>query len=174
MGNKLLVTAFEPFGGRKKNASAEVLKNLQEAYDLDTLILPVEFKDFKEIEDIKRLAPDYILCMGESGRQTVDLETKAKNMTSYSSKIDEKDKPFYLSTLPNKKIIEHLKRQGYEIRWSEDAGLYVCNFTFYKISKAFSESKTNSGFLHLPREGNTDKLTDIANLITEFLQEEKS
>lgn len=175
MGNRIILTAFEPFGGRKKNVSSEVLKNIQKTYDLESLILPVTFKDFKqEMEDMKCLAPDYILSLGESSLQNPELENKAKNLIQYGGKLDNKGKEFYLSTLPNSKIIGHEKNKGYEIKLSNDAGLYVCNFVFYKLSHEFNNSKTKVGFLHLPRDGNVDQLTDLTYLVTDFLEKEQS
>lgn len=174
MGNRIILTAFEPFGGRKKNVSSEVLKNIQKTYDLESLILPVEFKDFKqEMEDMKHLAPDYIISLGESGRQYPEMEGKAKNLIEHGEILDKKAK-HYLSTLPYIKIIEHLKSKGYETKLSDDAGLYVCNFVFYKLSHEFNNSKTKVGFLHLPRDGNVDQLTDLTYLVTDFLEKEQS
>lgn len=178
MKSKIIITAFKPFDriqfeGRKINVSSEVLENIQKTYDLESLILPVEFKDFKEIEYIKRLKPDYILSLGESAQQYPGMESKAKNFIKHRKIMDEGVK-HYMSKLPTSKIVDHLKSKGYEIKLSDDAGLYVCNFTFYNLSQEFKDSKTKVGFMHLPREGNVDKLTELTYLVTDFLRKEKS
>ena len=68
---KILVTAFEPFGGETLNASQEALRlaGATAGADIVKLILPVMFGESARLLEaaVQREAPDAVLCLGEAG-----------------------------------------------------------------------------------------------------------
>ncbi|KAG8383184.1 hypothetical protein BUALT_Bualt05G0158200 [Buddleja alternifolia] len=58
-------------------------------------------------------------------------------------------------------ILEFLKRKGYDVTISNDAGRFVCNFVYYH-SLLFAEQKGhNSLFVHLPPFSRIDEETQM-------------
>lgn len=198
--SRILLTAFEPFRGRKgnisrKNIGLEVSKRIDEK-GIAKLLFPVVFDDFRsEIEYAKSLAPDYVLMLGESGRYSPELEKKAKNLIKCEGSPDNHGRiidnapvikrvpAYYLATLPsyekmikmvNKEIIKYAGKKGHEIVKSDDAGEYVCNSLFYKFLHEFRLSKTKVGFLHIPYSMNVNESTDIIYLMLDYLKNDNS
>ena len=78
---RVLVTAFEPFDGRKLNTSAEILRFLPETIaecSVGKMLLPVVFG--KAAEQILRETADAVFMLGEAGgRHAVTPEIRAVN-----------------------------------------------------------------------------------------------
>ncbi len=69
---KLLITAFDPFGGSEENASLELLRALPETLEgaeLVKLVLPTVFRRSAEeaIQRAEEVRPDAILSLGQAG-----------------------------------------------------------------------------------------------------------
>ena len=69
---RVLVTAFEPFGGEKINPAARILENLPEelgGYRIHKLLLPVEFIRCREIAfaEYDKLKPAAVMMLGQHG-----------------------------------------------------------------------------------------------------------
>ena len=83
---KILVTAFEPFGGEALNSSREALTLADEntaGADIVKLILPVVFGESARLLEaaVQREAPDAVLCLGEAGgRDLITPERVAINL----------------------------------------------------------------------------------------------
>ena len=78
----ILISAFEPFGGHERNASAEVLRLLPETiggYNVRKMLLPVVFG--KAAQRILTAEPaDAVFMLGEAGGRTdVTPEIRAVN-----------------------------------------------------------------------------------------------
>ena len=79
----ILVTAFEPFGSRDYNPSAEVLARLKDRAGLHRLLLPVSYDRAASglHKAIRKLSPDFVVLTGlASGRDAVCLEACALNV----------------------------------------------------------------------------------------------
>jgi len=167
---KVLLTAFEPFGGRDQNPSLEVQKCLLrksiKGLSIKALKLPVTRKRSCRtvLSAIQQWQPDVVLMMGEAaGRASISLEQVALNIEEVSrnrSKVGlakqrqiEVDGPCaYFSTLPNEQLARSLATRSIPAELSHDAGLYICNRLFYKV-RHFLETQEYSGkagFIHLP------------------------
>ena len=79
---KILITAFESFGGKTVNTSALVLGKLPDeiaGYRAEKVLLPVVFG--KAAEKVLTYGADYILLLGEAGgRETVTPEIRGRNI----------------------------------------------------------------------------------------------
>src|SRR5687767_4289285 len=97
-GTMLLVTAFEPFGGRRQNSSAQLLEFIQQrsptvlaqGLRVETALLPVSYARVPGLlnEALERTRPDRVVCLGEAASATaIRLEEVAQNL-DHSSKAD--------------------------------------------------------------------------------------
>ena len=79
---RILITAFEPFGGSLRNASAEILSLLPDEIagcTVRKMLLPVVFG--KAAEAVLRQDADAVFLLGEAGRRTaVTPELLARNI----------------------------------------------------------------------------------------------
>ncbi|MGE4319811.1 MAG: pyroglutamyl-peptidase I [Acholeplasmataceae bacterium] len=167
---KILITAFDPFGGQQKNASLEVLKHLEifsKTYQIHTLILPTIFQAVEDIISAKIdiLSPDIIILLGEAGlTKEIRIERVAINIDDARIKdnlgnqpidlpIKDKGENAYFSTLPIKKIKAALDSKNIPSIISNSAGTFVCNHAMYLVLHYLQEKKPSNivaGFIHFP------------------------
>lgn len=166
---KILVTGFDPFGGERLNPSFEVVKLLKEHIldaEIFKLEIPTAFNVSAErvIEEISKLKPDYVLCLGQSGGSScINVERVAINVDDaripdnmgrqpVDTLIDSDGSPAYFSTLPIKAIVEGIKNIGIPAIVSNSAGTYVCNHIMYSVLNHISKNKLDikAGFIHIP------------------------
>ncbi|MBP3758495.1 MAG: pyroglutamyl-peptidase I [Firmicutes bacterium] len=164
---KLLMTAFEPFGGEDINASQEVLKRLPDQigeWKIVKLTVPVVFGDAAAsvIAQASEIQPDAIISLGQAaGRSKVTPEYVAINFKNaripdnsgnqpLREKISEIGPAAYFSTLPVFEMAEAITGNGLPGEVSFTAGTYVCNDLFYSLLDHFSGTGTGIDFIHLP------------------------
>ncbi len=167
---KILISAFEPFGGESVNASANLLEQLQQQkldnHQLVPLLLPVEGFSAPEklLQAWQATRPDYLLMLGEAGgRAHITPERIAVNLDDFpiedNAGNQPRDKPVvagaaaaYFSTLPVREMVQQMQAAGVPAELSNSAGLYVCNRVFY-CAMHYLHSRgatTRAGFMHLP------------------------
>ena len=164
----LLVTAFEPFGGERTNASLSALKLLPESVGntrLQKTVLPTVFGGSWEALKgaITDTRPDALLCLGEAGdRRELSVERVAVNLMDAripdnagfqprDVPIDPEGPAAYFSTLPTR---EMAVASGAALSYT--AGTFVCNYILYMALRRFQGP---SGFLHVPTLRTTDAQT---------------
>jgi pyroglutamyl-peptidase len=166
---KILVTAFDPFGGDDKNSSMLVLEELPNEIgniEITKLLVPTIYVKCAESawKKAKETGAEAILCMGQAGgRKAVTPEKIAFNraeaeiadnegMLLNGVKLFEDGKDKYYSTLPVEKMSERATAAGFPSYVSEDAGLFVCNSLLYSILKRADDENSDirCAFLHLP------------------------
>lgn len=163
---KILVTAFEPFGGDSTNASLTALAALPDTVDGVTIgkaILPVVFGRCGDIlaENIREYAPDGILSLGmAAGRGQITPEVFAVNARFALSPdnagvrypnltpCDSSGPAAYRTGLPVETMVENLRAVGIPAGLSFSAGTYVCNDLFYAL---MSYAAVPAGFMHVPQ-----------------------
>src|SRR6185436_11120449 len=80
-GKPFLVTGFEPFGGRSRNRSWQVVERLQGRPGLQILQLPVDFARLQaEIPRLMQAQPRGLLLLGESPAERPCVEQLAVNI----------------------------------------------------------------------------------------------
>ncbi len=166
----ILVTCFEPFGGREVNMSREAVLALPAEAGgrrLHKLCLPVVFGEAGETAaaEALRLGASAILCVGEAGgRKALTPELVALNLRYAripdnlgQSPLDEPVVPggpnALFSTLPAREMAAAIRAAGLPGEASYSAGAYVCNDLFYSLLYRFPGTETRIGFLHVPAEG---------------------
>lgn len=164
---KILVTAFDPFGGEKINPSMEVLQGLKiEGFELEKIIIPTSFsRSFAYIMDkIKDNSYDYLICLGQAGgRAHISLERIGVNIMNgriadndgnkpHEEKIDQNGPDGIFSTLPILDMQEAVKDLSIPVMISNSAGTFVCNSVLYNSLNYIKNNglKTRAGFIHMP------------------------
>jgi len=164
----IVVTYFEPFGNRTTNASKEVV-SLLNGFEIQEL--PVSWDNvIPLIDEILSDEPDYLFLVGEAGSyKEITMEKTAHNIALGIDNCGKnmEDVPIInggYDVLNTKFDLSSLSYLA-----SENAGRYLCNYTYYL---ALSKSKnTKVLFVHLPYvNGNLDNLKDalldIINTLT--------
>ena len=171
MGHKrLLITCFEPFGGREKNASQEAVMALPDEigpYKVHRLCLPVVFGEAAEVAlaEVGRLDPDAVVCVGEAGgRGAITPEMVAINLrfaripdnagnTPQDEPVVEGGDAAIFSTLPVRAMAQAIRKKGLPGEVSYSAGAYVCNDLMYLMLHHLAKRGVPCGFVHVPALG---------------------
>ena len=181
---RILISGFEAFGGDTINPTHLLIEELQGGRIaippetiIDTLLLPVGFENAFEVlrARIEKFRPDVVLALGQAGgRDAIEFERVAINLIDaevpdnnglqpQGVPIDPEGPVAFFSTLPVRELADDVIANGISARISNSAGLYVCNFLFYKLqhylsktvsgpddSNDFNGSNVRSGFIHFP------------------------
>jgi len=173
-GKTVLITAFEPFDGRKENSSQsiaeEIAKNstlwIGENVRVETCILPVLYNSAAEVAKrcYERMIPppDLVLSLGE-GSMKVEIEMLFKNENSVTKAdnsgklaperiIDKSGPDRIFTTIPDIRFQQD-KFTFFEtpfLRFSSDAGNSVCNNTAYLLGRYFETQTVPYGLIHVP------------------------
>ena len=166
----LLLTGFEPYGGRGVNPSGEVAKSLDGArfnrYEVAGKTMPVSFTGLQERIEvlINDCRPAAVISMGLwPGEPMIRLERYAVNLTEFEipdndgvyldrGGVTEQRKVALGATLPLREITDKLLAAGIPARISNTAGTFLCNATLFCALQTIQELglMTRCGFIHLP------------------------
>jgi pyroglutamyl-peptidase len=166
---KILITAFDPFGGEKINAAYEAVKLLPvniAGAEIIRAELPTVFRKCAEILELSiiKYQPDAAICVGQAGgRSDISMEKVAINLADASIPDNEHQQPSdevliedgpaaYFSTLPLKAMVKNIKEHGIPASISYTAGTFVCNDVMYRLMSMIERKyyKMRGGFVHVP------------------------
>ncbi len=164
---RVLVTAFEPFGGESINPSEEVLKVITSSrVDLIKCYLPTTYQDIEELirKEIAEKKPDDVIMLGQAGgRKGISLERFAINIDDAALadnrgeirdglQIIADGMDAYRSNLPLHALKMRLINAGIPAHVSNHAGSFVCNHLSYIVlHEIFTKDlKMRAGFIHIP------------------------
>lgn len=166
---KLLLTAFDPFGGEKINPALEAVKLVSDRIGeikVVKLEVPTVFKKSIHMaeEAIEQERPDVVLCIGQAGgRFDITPERVAINVDDARIKDNEGNQPIdtrifedgesaYFSTLPVKAMVQSIRNAGLPSSISNSAGTFVCNHLMYGVLYILSKRYpgVRGGFIHVP------------------------
>ena len=165
---KLLLTAFDPFGGESVNPAQKAVSLVGDAGGIDIVMLtvPTVFREASRqvIEAIRREKPDAVLCIGQAGgRAAVTPERVAINLMDARIPDNAGNRPAdepivpdapdaYFATLPIRKMVEAIRERGIPAEVSNTAGTFVCNELMYSVLHALKAEfpQAIGGFMHVP------------------------
>ena len=170
MAMKILLTGFEPFGGKDANSSERVVLALREqrfpGVDLHTAILPVDCERGPAalLRALRAVQPDVAICLGEAkGRMRISIERVAINLLDYPMADNAgrqiRDEPIvpdgpaaYFVTLPVRALLDTLLEARIPAELSLSAGAFLCNQASYVLLHELAERRIRcrAGFIHLP------------------------
>jgi pyroglutamyl-peptidase len=189
----ILITGFEPFGGRKANGSWEAVRHLQgTVVDGKKVIvsqLPVVWE--KASEKLAALIREYhpvaVVSFGEAGAEPVRVEMAAKNVRDKvpdnagkmpaTGFISASAPPFLRTTLNADVITQRLHEAGIGAVLSQDAGGYLCNETFFNLMDFHGTEKSpdiRRGFIHVPPLDALAVMPDGSTLLFDHAMLEKT
>ena len=166
---KILLTAFDPFGGEPVNPAQEAVEavrdNIAGAQIVKQIVPTVFGKSIETVhEAMKRENPDVTLCIGQAvGRIGLTPDRVAINLNDARIPDNEGNQPLdtpifkdgknaYFTKLPAKAMVENIIKAGIPASVSYTAGTYVCNHlmygVLYYIDKEFPNMR--GGFMHVP------------------------
>ncbi len=166
---KILLTAFDPFGGEPVNPAQEAVAAVSDTVagaEIVKCVVPTVFG--KSIDTVyaamKKENPDVTFCIGQAGgRVGLTPERVAINLDDARIEDNEGNQPFdkviredgenaYFTSLPVKAMVNKIKEAGIPASVSYTAGTFVCNHlmygVLYNISREFPNMK--GGFMHVP------------------------
>ncbi|PVU99849.1 hypothetical protein BB559_000361 [Furculomyces boomerangus] len=202
----VLITGFEPFGTpkRKINRSWQITKRFtnltlsknDETIQIKTLELPVEYettqKILKDVHNTSRLDGiifSTVIHIGEGNKDKgICLEKRARRVGYIrpgnggesdllpNGEICGYEDDIMYTTIDVEGILKHLNAKPGEITSSDDAGLYMCELTYFislserkKTLAQFPNHQQNVLFVHLPPDDGPFDNDQIANIIKEIV-----
>ena len=164
---KLLITAFDPFGGADSNPSELAIGLLPErlgGFEITKRVVPTVYGEAtaQTLAVAETLRPDVILCIGVAvGRDAVTPERVALNLQDARIPDNAGNQPTdtavvpgaptaYFATVPVKAIVQAMTDAGLPARISNTAGTFVCNDLFFGLCHRFAGTNTRVGFIHVP------------------------
>lgn len=166
---KILLTAFEPFGGEALNPALEAVRGLPSTVAgaaLVTVQVPTIFAESLRVVSaaIDEHQPDAVLCLGQAGgRPGITVERVAINVDDASIADNAGAQPVdlpvvagapaaYLATLPIKAMVQAMRDAGLPASVSNTAGTYVCNHLMFGVLHHLAErgGTARGGFVHVP------------------------
>ena len=185
----ILITGFEPFGGDRRNPSAEIAQALAGTQiggcTIVGAVLPCVFgKSWRVLRGlVRKHRPELVICLGLAATRTeITPERVAINVDD--ARIPDNagrqpvDRPIvrggptaYWSTLPIKAIVVAVQRRGIAASVSSSAGTFVCNHVFYGLLHDLRRSRSvRGGFIHVPWPmdwgGDTASKISFADMVT--------
>ena len=166
---KVLISAFEPFGGEAINPSSLILNQLPEHLgDLDLIktLLPVTFYGASKqlAEAIDTYNPDFVISLGQAGgRSALTIEKIGINMNEApipdnagqqprNERIADEHPDGYFTTLPLDAMLSACHKAKVPCQISYSAGTYVCNHVMFSALAHIQKRQlpTRAGFIHIP------------------------
>ncbi len=187
---RVLVTGFEPFGGKKTNLSEQALSDLHDLEAVETTVLPVEFG--RAGLEATALAEDghfdAMLFLGErpSVGSVVGFEQQAHNR-AYAAAVPDnagqrrlfsrivKDGPRVLpATMDYGPLKAALEEKRIRARFQQKIGHFVCNDLFYNMLYAQTsgdiDPEMQIGFVHLGTNTDVPTVQRATRRVVETLQ----
>lgn len=163
---RVMVTAFEPFGGEKINPTMLLLEKLTapNGIELEKVVLPVVFgeAEARAIDFLNTHPADAVVMLGQAGgRAAITVERVAINFDDASlpdnagnqpreQSIRENAPAAYFSTLPVRRMVDRIQESGVRGAVSLSAGAYVCNHLMYSMLDFLAGTNVRAGFIHVP------------------------
>ena len=166
----ILLTGFEPYGGRGLNPAHETMRALDGRVIEDLTVaghsLPVSLKELKVrlpalIEEVR---PAIVVSLGLwPGEATIRLERVGVNVVDYEipdndgilihdDSVSSNAQAGRFATLPLRAIETALLKEGIPARISPSAGTFLCNACLFTLLDylAANASRVPAGFIHVP------------------------
>ena len=166
---KILLTAFDPFGGERVNAAMTAVAALPEQvgdWQVHKQIVPTVFAAAGDVVTaaLAKLRQDAVFCIGQAaGRGAVTPERVAINCMDAriadNTGFQPDEQPViagapaaYFSTLPVKALTAAIREAGIPSEVSNSAGTFVCNALYYRVLHFAAQEQPRLGacFLHVP------------------------
>ncbi|MDI9460979.1 MAG: pyroglutamyl-peptidase I [Saccharofermentanales bacterium] len=195
---KILMTAFDPFGGESVNPAQEAVKHVDVTglgAEVIKIEIPTVFGKAIEVvaEAMRRERPDVVVAVGQAGgRFEITPERVAINVDDARIADNEGNQPIdqpifadgpaaYFATIPIKAMVKAIQDIGIPAAVSNTAGTFVCNHLMYGILYLIDKElpQARGGFIHVPfipeqavsrREAPSMSMEDISRALRASLE----
>jgi pyroglutamyl-peptidase len=191
----ILLTGFEPFGAKRlPNPSWEAIRELNgtewNEYRLVAAELPVIWG--KPMQELQRLRAEHrpvaVFSFGQGAPGAFAIETVADNLRGeipdnagelpVEPLIVGDGPAHYNSAFPFQAVADSLRKRGFPVRVSEEAGNYLCEETLYSLEHlCHGKNRLEvAGFCHVPPagtqliDGRTADIPLIRTFVLEYLR----
>ncbi len=165
----MIIAAFEPFGGRRRNRSWEVLERVPPHAGIERVRLPVDFARLpEEIEGLLSQRPTALLLLGECSDRIVRVEQIALNLADSdlpdNAGAEPRMEPLVVgaplalqATWSARAVVDRIAAGGVPAAPSFHAGTFACNAAFFLALAGAGERQGEEdapipvGMLHIPR-----------------------
>jgi pyroglutamyl-peptidase len=170
-GMRVLLTGFEPYGGRSLNPAFETMRALDgraiAGADVVGRALPVSLKQLGEVMalHLEEVRPHAVIALGLwPGEPMIRLERIGINVADFEiadnegarpgdSLVAADGSPAKVATLPLRAIETALLAEAIPVRISSTAGTFLCNaclYTLLALLEAQGRRQVPAGFIHVP------------------------
>lgn len=188
MKKKILITCFEPFGGKNENTSEKAVGLLEvpAGITVKKLLVPVVW--WKSIELLKKTIDEFepdavILCGLASSSNCIRVEKYGHNICGIIKDNEDRlpdpesgkeceivpgGEERITSTFDYERISAAINAAGVPAAVSESAGTYICNHILYAVLDYCRNTGIPAGFIHVPDAeefGGKIPLKDISTAI---------
>ena len=173
MNNNILLTGFEPFANFKVNSSWEAVQILASEeinlYQCECLSVDYHSARNKLIDLLKLHRPDICLCTGLAEGNRFRLERQARKLKQFSNT---EGPELFAGQWEWDKAMESFQQANLPAYFSEDAGKYVCESTYWSLLNFRNkrEYPRQAAFLHVPPLSEDWPVNRIASGITAMLK----
>jgi len=147
---RILVYGFGPYRRFRNNVTEKIIRRLPRRRELRTIIFPVKFHRCQFIDAVRKHDPEVILGLGQCSRgRRLRIERRAVNKRRNDK--GKKAKPIIRGG--PRQLPTNLKLNiGAQMRFSRNAGDYVCNYSMYVILDYLKRRRVSVrfGFIHIP------------------------
>lgn len=168
--SRILVTGFEPYGGRSLNPAHEVMNQLNGRKVAGCQVvghaLPVAIEGLEGriVDLLHDVNPDVVISLGLwPGESLIRIERVALNVMDFAIADNAGKRPLnqpvrpegataLMATIPVRAIETALLAANIPAQVSNTAGTYLCNACLYRFLESASrlDRPVQCGFLHLP------------------------
>jgi pyroglutamyl-peptidase len=167
---RVLLAGFGSFPGAPFNPSAALVRTLarrrRPAFSSLIRSIHVFATEYAAVDrDLPRLfaeKPDIVLIFGLAGRRRqICVETRARNAVSMlfpdaggrrplTGVIESGGPGARLGRAPFFRLIGAMRANNVPVRWSRDAGRYLCNYAYWRALERAPEGRPLVQFVHIP------------------------
>ncbi len=172
----ILITAFDPFGGREYNPTERLLGLLPDD-GIEKLPLPTSYSRAPELlrTAVKELSPAAAICLGlASGRTAISLEFAALNIKDADVGDNDGERASGQSVIPGAPnalfsdldlgpFARVIRDAGISCRVSYHAGTFVCNCVYYHLLSL----GVPGVFIHIPDDETSAQSPGAPRLLLE-------
>lgn len=171
---RLLLTGFEPFVHFLINPSWIAAQRAAEAFPSQVIAhcLPVDHHRSRQalLKLLTEIRPQAVLAMGLAAGDTFRIERLARKPVEFTTITG---RPDHHITMDLDRIASPLARLNVPWRYSDDAGQYVCESTYWTLLQFMAEQNLDipCGFLHVPADTDTWPAQRTAGVVVEVVRE---